>query len=274
MDEKLRASFIPKQPLVGHDVAVPRRRRRSGGGSPFFYISLGVLLLSLLSWGGVFVWQKIVENSIKEKSASLESMREQFRPADIARYKRLDDRIKVAFERLESHLVVHPLFILLNESTLPEVQYTSFTFARESIVEEPTDGAPEFGESAPLPISRTDYRISIKAEADSFETISLQSRIFKDIEFFKDPKFSNFTLDEISRVISFDIDATVDPRLINYSDVVARSGQVNLEIEEDVLDNNPVDTEGVVEEGDEAGDVVEAVSEENLGEEEVISPNE
>lgn len=267
MDDKLRASFIPKQPLVGHEVVKTRRRQSSGGGlSPLFYMSITIMFLALLSWGGVFVWKLLVQKSIDEKMEEVNAVYKDLNPADVARYKRLDDRIRVASERLQSHTVVSPLFDLLNKITLPEVQYTSMTYEveeRQAVMPEWYD--PSVGAEPIIPAG-TDYKLSIEAAADSFETIALQSRIFQNEEMITSATFANFKIDEATRVITFDIEAVINPKLVSYADVVTRSGQIEIEevVGEGVVDEGegfePADDEpAVVEESTEPAETTEEV---------------
>lgn len=245
MDEKLRSSFIPKQPLVGHEATPTRKTRPSNsrGASSFFYVAITIMFLAVLSWGAMFVWQRLVKNSIETKKNTLQAMRDEFKPAEVSKYRRLNDRIKIAVERLESHRVIHPVFVMLGGITLPEVQYTSFTYSSEDIMPEQNwDGFnPDIGYDpyAPVVPIRTDHKIKMSAAADSFETIALQSRLFKDEEYIKSSKFSNFSIDEGTRVITFDIEAVIDPKLISYVDLIARSGQVEVETPPNIDTDEP-----------------------------------
>lgn len=282
MDEKFKTSFIPKQPLVGHDVITTRRQKSSGGGGLFFYVAVTVMFLSLLSWGAMFVWANLTDASIKKKTDTLESMQEKFRPADIAKYKLLHDRIKIAVERLQSHRVVHPVFGLLNSITVPEVQYTSFTFeAEETTPEQATemmfdpDGSSQSGGMVtPQPI--TSYKISMDALADSYETISSQSQKFKEKDtIIKSSVFSDFKIDDETRMISFKINATLDPKFVSYLDFINRSKQVELDTGSPGEEFNE-ESQGVEEAREAEGGTAETPNESVEAEvlEDEINPNE
>ncbi|MEX0933243.1 MAG: hypothetical protein WDZ74_00675 [Candidatus Paceibacterota bacterium] len=225
MDEKFRSSFIPKQPLVGQESGSPRyTKRRRESSSPFVGLSVLMFTLSLLVFGGVWGYTLFVEREIQDMEVRLEEQRQQFQPAEIAEYKRFDDRLKVAASILNNHIALSEIFSLLEEVTLPSVRYTTFDFSKDEIV---STEAEVDGVIVQTPASER-LSIALGGEAGTFEDIALQAEEFKKNQFVRNSTFSTFQLNETG-MIGFAIQATLDPSLIGYVSAINRAPEVTIE---------------------------------------------
>lgn len=225
MDEKFRSSFIPKQPLVGQESGSPRySKRRSESSGPFVNLSVLAFVASILVFGGVWGYTLFVEREIEDMEVRLEEQRQQFQPAEIAEYKRFDDRLKVAANILNNHIALSEIFSLLEEITLPSVRYTSFDFSRDAIAATETEIE---GEIVRTPASER-LSVALGGEAGTFEDIALQAEEFKKSQFIRNSTFSTFQLNETGR-IGFKIEASIDPKLIGYVAAMNRAPEVILE---------------------------------------------
>src|SRR5680860_1789250 len=151
MDDKFRSSFIPKAPLVGRE-DVKSRRSSAASAGPLLPVSFVVLLLAGLSVGGMYFYKNLVNNEIQAMEAELETARQEFEPADIARYKRLDDRLRVADDILTNHRVSFAVFDLLSDITMSSVQFTSFSFQAETSTPVRDESTTTFDEETGEPI--------------------------------------------------------------------------------------------------------------------------
>src|SRR5690606_20699572 len=170
MDEKFRSSFIPKQPLVGSEGSSPRYRQRRSKSSPFLAISVVLFVLSGLLYGAVYGYTLLIDREIENMGAQLEEQWQQIRPAEIAEYKRFDDRLKVAESILNNHIVLSEIFTLLSEHTLPTIRYTDFSFSKDAIAATETEVD---GEIVRTPATER-LTILLTGEATKFEDIALQ----------------------------------------------------------------------------------------------------
>jgi len=186
-----KQSFIPKKPLTA--------KSSSARGSRGIVFAVAVLLfvLSLAASGGVYFYEKLVEKRIADKSDWLEQARGAFEPSLIAELERLDTRIDVASEVLARHVAFSEFFDILGELTLQSVRFQRLTYSF-------TDTMPE---------------INMQGEAQSYSSVALQSDIFGDNKYIKNPIFSNLGLDKQGS-ITFDLTFNLEPSFMLYKESI------------------------------------------------------
>ncbi|MDQ5901320.1 MAG: hypothetical protein QG580_35 [Patescibacteria group bacterium] len=195
MDKEFQTSFIPKKTIVESP-----KRVRSGGGI-INLISFIVFVASLLSAGGAYLYRNSVESDIAEFKRSLQIAKNQFEPSLIEELQVLDKRLNAATTILNKHVAVSPIFVLLQDITLPTVRYSDFTYEIDS--------------------STSLVNIEMKGEAKGYNFIALQADLFSDNKFIKNPIFSDFILDQTGN-IDFNLSFSVDKSLISYESFIDR----------------------------------------------------
>lgn len=176
----------------------PRTQRRS----PFVFLNIigaGILIVTVLAAGGVFLLKSYTEQSIASKRISLDRQRAAFEPATIEELLRLDKRINASSALLKSHYALTLIFDDLEARTGENVRFKSFKY-------EPA-GAGRFV-------------VSMNGTAKSFNSVAIQSDSFGKSNVVKDPIFSNLNLDQNGNVV-FDFSAFVDPVRINFATMIA-----------------------------------------------------
>ncbi len=196
MEPKFQTSFIPKRALEEAATGHPRR----GTVGIVTVISLIIFLGSILAALGVFLYSRVVVQQIASKNSELERARGEFEPALIEALAQLDRRLGVSGELLKGHVALSPLFQLLGSLTLKSVRFESF----------------KYGNDGPDKII-----ISLRGVAKSFGSVALQSDVFGKSPFIKNPIFANPNLDQDGNVV-FDFTATLDSRLLSYSEALVR----------------------------------------------------
>lgn len=220
MDEKFRSSFIPKQPLVGQESGTPRYKSRRQKSSTLLNLSLGALLVSGLAYGAVYGYKFLVQREIKNMETELDGLRQEFRPAEIAQYKRFDERLRAAERVVSNHVVVSEVFELLSDITVPTVRYTSFEFAKNTTPGTETEVDGEIVVSAPT----EELAVTLSGEARTFEDIALQDNEFKKSEFIRNSMLSDFQLKDTG-LIGFSAALTLDRGLVQYLTALGRTPQ-------------------------------------------------
>lgn len=191
MEPQTPASFIPKKSLDSS-----MRVRSSGAlGGLLFLVGLFVFIVSVLSAGGVFAYERYLTASIADKSASLQKAKEAFDLSAIEALSRMDTRIKQAETLLQKHVAASAIFSFLSVETLQNVQFTSFEYALQD------DGSAA---------------IVLDGIAGSFSTLALQSDQFGASQALSDVVFSGIKI-ETGGKVTFNVKATVDPTLLNYA---------------------------------------------------------
>jgi hypothetical protein len=194
MDPQVQGSFIPKKPL---DTGA----RRSGGVGLLFLIALLIFIASLVAAGAAFAYQQYLTGQLASKAASLKADESAFDPGAIEDLVRIDGRINNAMTLLTKHAAASGLFSFLATQTLQSVAWNKLDYSLQS------DGSA---------------KISLSGTADSFSTVALQSDQFGASKLLKDVVFSGITVGAKGGV-SFDVDATVDPSLILYSNALGQA---------------------------------------------------
>ena len=145
--------------------------------------------------GGLFLYKSYLTSQKEVLSSSLAAARDSFEQSTIDELALFDKRTKAAKQILNSHIVLSPMFALLGNLTIPQIQYTKFS-------QETTDS----GFSVKISGVALDYK-SIALQADVFNSSSGRS--------FKNVVFSNLTK-QTNNYVGFDLAFDVDPALLSY----------------------------------------------------------
>jgi len=183
------SSFIPKKTTQNPTYST------SGSRVNAFLLIAGIIfVITLLSAGGVFLYERYLLSNIEDQKQSLERAREAFQPELIETLAKLDLRLDVAKQLLSEHTTVSPFLELLSKLTLKTVRFEDFEFIRS------TEGM---------------VQINMKGVAKSYRSIALQSEEFGESGYIHNPVFSDFKLDEKSNV-TFRVALNVSNEFLKY----------------------------------------------------------
>jgi len=167
---------------------------REKGLGFFVWFSGLMFFISLLAFGGVFFYKRVLNGEINELSASLDRAKAAFEPALITTLNYNANIIEAAKTLLAKHTAVSRVFDLLEDITLPGVRFTSFAFSIDK------EGKPSF---------------NMQGEAKSYTILAQQANLFEDHEQIEEALFSNFSLTSTGNV-GFTVEATLKPETITY----------------------------------------------------------
>ena len=190
MNSKIRSSFIPKKAIATKSSTLKKYR----SFNILTFVATIVFVVSLAASGGVFIYERLIENSIDQKGIELDSARQTIDIGLINEFKALDKKLRTAEELLGRHTAMTLFFDFLESSTLQNVQYNEFNY------EFNTDGV---------------IIINMEGIARSFNSLTLQSDIFRDSNIILNPVFSDLSLDESGNV-QFNVSARIDPSFVLY----------------------------------------------------------
>lgn len=189
MENSFQTSFIPKKPVSTNNVV------RGSSTSLFTVLSVILLIIMGVASGGLYMYKNYLVKQKETLSNSLIKVRDSFEKATIDELALYDKRVNTAKQILNGHVVLSPLFTLLGDLTIPEVQYTKFEHTTS-----------DKGFSVKLSGVAADYR-SIALQADAFN--ATKGRSFKNVV------FSNLTKNKDNSV-GFDLEFNVEPALLSY----------------------------------------------------------
>lgn len=179
-------SFIPKKSLTAQ---VSKER----GESFFISLSIIVLIISLLSYGGVFVYQESLKTEIKAKQENLEKIKNQLDPQTVRGVNDISRRIEALKVILANHKSLAGFFDFLEDGTLKTVRFSSFAYSDD--------------DEAPI--------VTLQGTARSFGSVSLQAEKFYENPNIKSALFSGFSLKE-GGLVGFSVKVIADPQLFAY----------------------------------------------------------
>jgi len=191
MENSFQTSFIPKKPITSGTT--------TSGKEPtnFFSLITGILLvIAILASAGLFVYKMYLTKQKDTLSASLLVNRDSFEQGTIDELALFNRRTDSAKQILSNHVVLSPLFALLGDITIPQVQYTNFD--------------QQIDDKGIITVNMSgialDYR-SIAIQADVFNGPKGSS--------LTNVLFSNLVKDKNNNV-SFNLKFNVNPELISY----------------------------------------------------------
>jgi hypothetical protein len=141
----------------------------------------------------VFLYAQFLSTSITNKTTQLKRAQEAFEPALVQELTRLDTRMNAAHAILLTHVAPSALFNLLEQATLQNVTFKSFSF----------DAADVSG-----------MVFTMKGLARSVNSVALQADIFGKNSAVENPVFSN--INRVEDGVSFDVTAHINPAAVNY----------------------------------------------------------
>ncbi|MDP3763104.1 MAG: hypothetical protein Q8Q92_00355 [bacterium] len=173
MPPKFQSSFIPKGPIVstGTGASLGRRVKER---NLFTFLATIIFTISVLLALGVFGSKFYLQYRIDQMSVDLETARTALQPEIIRELTSLNDRIISTKELIAGHRVLTSLFEFLEVSTPKTVRFSDFRYS-----------ATEQG-----------LELSMKGEARGYAALALAADIFSKSQNFKDPVFSNLSLNE------------------------------------------------------------------------------
>ena len=205
MANEIQSSFIPKQVLTKD------ARPRAEPFGLFFVLAVVILLITLLFFGGAFVYKNMLAAEINRPCpsanadsvagcgllASIDVHRRAIEEEQILAIETLNKQLKRAQSILNEHRTFLPIFKFLEEQTLKSIRYTSLT--------------------------QTGASLTLRGQARDYEGVARQSIVFmaanRDIEDFV---FSDLSADAAGRV-SFNLKLDLNPKLLSYSEALISS---------------------------------------------------
>jgi hypothetical protein len=146
------------------------------------------------------VYRSVLNNQIDDLATSLNRARGAFETSLITQLQTIDEELSVGKALLKQHVVISPLFSLLEANTIQALRYKSF------LLRAGNDGV---------------YSMILHGEAHDYASIALQSDIFSQNKFITDNIFSNLALNT-DGFISFDFAAKINRGLLSYEQALSK----------------------------------------------------
>jgi hypothetical protein len=231
-------SFIPQRPIASQSTKKVVRKVYV-----LTYLSYILFFGTVLSAVGIFAYGKVIDSQLATQKERLVQAEKQFDASQISEVRALDNKIKIAQQRMDLHLSVLLFFEALEQNVSQKLFLKTFSFLREN------DAAPV---------------IELTGEADVLNSLVFQREVLKSNPLLAGSEFSEVVLasaplegseGDIQKnqavTISFWLKKTVAIDLLQY--------KPRLVFDENALSESTLGTEGTeeVEENDSVSKVVE-----------------
>ncbi len=188
------ASFIPKKTIEESPI------RRSSADF-FTVVSTIVFLVSVLGLVGTILAEKYYKNNISKLDVTIQREDKAFDEKAIAELDSLSKRLAIVNDLLSKghHPLVSRIFILLENDTLKNVYYSTFSYKLDEI-----NGVRR-------------VVLKLDGQARDYASIAMQSEIFRASPFIIDHSFSG--LENGKGGIVFSLVILVNPDIFKYEEV-------------------------------------------------------
>ncbi len=166
-------SFIPKKPTV-------KASYEAVGFGILFRLSFILFIAASLLTAALYFYRNISFNNLSEQKSTLQKLETEFEPSLISQLDKASAAISRSKDLLKNHIKSSEVFLMLEQNTLPEINFTSFSYASDK------------------------KSLSLAGEAASYADISSQSSVFESLPNIANVKFSNLGLRDNGRV-TFDL---------------------------------------------------------------------
>jgi hypothetical protein len=187
--------FIPKPQGA-------RKARSSAKSSFLWMIPEMLLVLLLISAIGSMGYVYLLQQRQAVLQDSLEKIPSQIDAAFLDELETFDTRLQAASNLLNRHIIISPVFRVLQDRTLQKVRYDEMSL---------TNSGPQ------QPMG-----IVLNGQAESYATIANQSDIFANDSMIQSHLFSDFALAEDGR-ISFRLEINLQPEAVLYLQNLAQA---------------------------------------------------
>ncbi len=184
----MQTSFIPKKSYDN----VKTKRRDYGG--LFMGIGVVIFILMVLTAATVFLYNRYLNTQIEEMKVTLDREKGSLEKDIIKELSLISKKIESAKKILDNHIILTPLFDLLEQNTLRNVVFEDLSFSPEE------DGW---------------WSLTMSGRANSYATVALQSDVFGGNKNISNVVFSGLGVGTDGGVI-FDVSVLVDERLFSY----------------------------------------------------------
>jgi hypothetical protein len=193
---KQQSTFIPQQ--------AQQNAHRGVYYNIFFIVGNVVLIGMVLAWAGLFGYRFLLDQEIvtlqTNLTASSEKALDEQTTREIEEIKALDKRLNSSKPLIEKHLVMEPLFALIDSTTLTNsVRFANFKYE-----------ATEEGV----------FKVTANGTAASFGSLAYQQDVLKKNTSVSDIKFSKFNLDEKSGNVLFNLEFNVLSETLLFKNTV------------------------------------------------------
>jgi len=219
MEPSLQTSFIPKQAMTPQGPIQGRGQTQYApkqGMGLFTLLSFIVLFLSLVSAGGAYGYKAYLQNILYGKCdptvqlqanndtlgltgetdfkcglyLSLVEWNRRLQDDRLVRMQRLDTKMKLASQVLNSHMSLVPLFDFLSTSTLKTVRFTK--------------------------LSTLNGEVNLEGTASGYEDIAVESNILNSMPEVSGALFSDLNVD-VKNNVTFKLKFLIDPSRLKYA---------------------------------------------------------
>ena len=197
MQNSFDTSFIPQQPLLRVE-GVEKRKEPVNFALMLAFV---VFFVSLVVAGGVFLYDRKVDERILAKQNELEALESSLDSAKIDEYKQVDTRIAVARALLRDHAVFSVVLDFLEQYTPKDIGFLTMDY---------------------LVNEKDEVELKLRGVGPNFQSVYFQLRVWQESmkgqgSIITSARVGEVTTDETTGVVSFDSVIMLTPPQLRYA---------------------------------------------------------
>lgn len=161
------------------------------------YFAYFIFIISIVLATGVFIYGQILSRQQAKEDADLAQAESKIDLPTVESFVHLRDRLTVGESLLDKHVAFSNFFAAIGPMLPENVRFSSLGISFDT-----TSGAPV---------------ISGSGVAKSFNALAVVSTAFATDPRIKDAIFSKITINDVDNTVSFDLSASLDPKIVAYS---------------------------------------------------------
>ena len=188
MQSQFKSSFIPQS-----SVAVPQTSK--GSSQLLNVLATGLLILTMLTCGGLYFYQRSIQSNIGNLSSQLSSAKQSIDTNEFKEIMEFSRRLSAIKTILAQHVSITKLFKMLESQTVSSVRFVDLNFAFSA------GGAID---------------LNLQGEAKNYQSIALQESVFANTTGIISPTFNSFRQDGQTGNVSFSFKSQLGSGLFTY----------------------------------------------------------
>ena len=187
METRIKSSFIPRTGVVGR----PEERSKP---SSFYYLSIFVFILSLVAWGALSVYTKMLQGDIDNLKSQITTTRSSLNDSSTDELMAFDNKLKSVKEIINGHVAISQFFDMLEQNTVSQVAFESleYKYSGDKVI------------------------VALSGFASGYATIALQEETFLKSPSVLMVNFEDLLLDKDTGKVSFRLKGEFNKDLVKF----------------------------------------------------------
>lgn len=187
METRIKSSFIPRNSVVGR----PEERSKPSG---FYHLSIFIFILSLVAWGGLYAYTKMLQGNIDNLKSQITTAQSTLNDSETEELVAFDNKLKSVREIINNHVAITQFLEMLEQHTVSQVAFETLSYDYSS----------------------DKVNVALSGFAASYAAIALQEETFLNSSSTMMLNFEDLILDTDTGRVKFSLKAEFKKDLVKF----------------------------------------------------------